>query len=100
MELASTARTPLPEKNNTGSNLTTLAAGVWGDGGVDFESQKANVAVLGTTDDWFAVYGENNSSDWMTFSAENESSLGSPFCAANPVGGCCIQSDGSMTCSG
>jgi hypothetical protein len=87
-------------QNGTESATATLFArgtGVWGDGG----TTSSNIGVLGTTDDGWAGFFQNNSLHGVTtLSVYASSSASNPFFAGGPNGTCYVDPTGNINCSG
>ena len=97
------------KESNTGASVSgTNGAGVWGDGGADYENVWGqyvdNVGVMGTADDSAGVVAVNNSSEYFTLSAYNEYAGGAVFAAFNSSNdgstGCYIDGSGDINCTG
>jgi hypothetical protein len=82
-------------QSGTGS-ANTLGAGVWGDGG-----SAGQTGVVGTADDYYAGYFENNGLINYTLESFNGNSNGYPFAAFNQsFNGCYIDALGDILCTG
>jgi hypothetical protein len=76
-----------------------IGGGVWGDGGGGTTS--AGFGVIGTVDDGFGGYFENNSpSGFFTVDVVALNSASFPFIASGPNGYCEVDFDGNLDCSG
>jgi hypothetical protein len=82
-------------KSATGAYVT--GAGAWGD-----TNERGFIGVLGTADDGYGGYFENNSNDETTLYAINNSSSGTAFAffAGGQVAGCSINTSGDLVCQG
>jgi hypothetical protein len=89
-------------ESNTGSSLSgTIGAGVWGDGGIDWEVATGNVGVVGTAEDGDGVFAANNSPSRYTLQAINYNNSGYTFYAKTSAGeGCTIDPSGDINCTG
>ena len=90
------------KESNTGSSLSGVyGAGVWGDGGKDWESELGNNGVIGTADDGQGVMAFNNSNSYYPLKAINYNSSGPLFNVSNPAGNFCnINGNGDINCTG
>jgi len=90
--------------SSTGAKGIYYGAGVWGDTSDPHQSSDVTefAALLGTADDNFAGYFENNSPGWTTVEAVNDNSSGLSFFAFNSATGqgCWVDSAGNLNCTG
>jgi hypothetical protein len=92
-------------ESSTGTKLLTNqpvfagGVGVWGDGG----TTSSEIGVVGTVDNGWAGYFENNSSDGdITLGAQADNGSSEPFYAGNTANEtyCDVDASGNLNCSG
>ena len=90
--------------SSTGAKGIYYGAGVWGDTSSPHVDNDATefAALLGTADDNYAGYFENNSPGWTTVQAVNDNASGLSFFAYNSSTsqGCWVDSAGNISCTG
>jgi hypothetical protein len=84
--------------NESASALSlSVGGGVWGDGG----RSSFGIGVIGTVDNGYAGFFENNSpTGYFTVDVVAQNAASFPFIASGPNGYCEVDFDGNLDCSG